>query len=132
MKAQCGCGRLTVVAPGPSPAVVACHCLACQRRTGSVQGVVAYYPQAALTIAGEATRFVRPAHSGADFESFFCPTCGSTVYMRAGKHPGLVGVAVGAFGDPAYPPPVRSVWEDTRHGWTGTPDGIPHFPGAPQ
>lgn len=127
MRAQCQCGRLTVDVAGPSPATVMCHCTACQRRTGSPFGVMAYYPVDTLTIAGEATRFARVADSGAEFETFFCPHCGATVYARAGKHPGLMGVAVGAFGDPAYPPPVRSVWEEQKHGWVAVPDGLPRF-----
>ena len=69
----------------------------------------------------------RAAASGADFETFFCPTCGSTVYMRAGKHRGLIGVAVGAFADPDYPPPVRSVWEEGMHRWVAMPDGVERF-----
>ncbi|WP_367182922.1 GFA family protein [Sphingomonas bacterium] len=93
MKAQCQCGLLSVDAAGPSLAVAMCHCTACQRRTGHPYGVLAYYPAAALTIAGEATRYVRTADSGAEFETFFCPCCGSTVYARAGKHPELIGVA---------------------------------------
>lgn len=127
MKGQCQCGRLSVEAEGPSPAVVMCHCLACQRRTGSPFGMLAYYPQAVVTIAGDATRFVRTADSGADFEQFFCPHCGSTVYARAGKHPGLIGVAVGAFADASYPPPVRSVWEESRHDWVTSPVSAMHF-----
>jgi hypothetical protein len=108
--------------------VVICHCAACQRRTGSPFGLVGYYPEAALTLAGNATRYARAAASGLDFETFFCPGCGSTVYMRAGKHPGLIGVAVGAFADPDYPPPVRSVWEEGLHRWVALPDGIQRFP----
>jgi hypothetical protein len=89
--------------------------------------VLAYYPADALTIAGQATRYARTADSGAAFESFFCPRCGSTVYARAAKHPALIGVAVGAFADPGYPPPVRSVWEEGRHGWVAMPDAAKRF-----
>jgi hypothetical protein len=128
MKAQCQCGQLSVAAAGASPAVVACHCTACQRRTGAPFGVLAYYPAEALAIAGEATRYARTADSGAGFESFFCPRCGSTVYARAAKHPAMIGVAVGAFADPDYPPPVRSVWEETMHRWVALPKAVQRFP----
>lgn len=30
-------------------------------------------------------------------------------------------VAVGAFADPAFPAPVRSVWERSRHAWMAVP-----------
>ena len=126
LQATCQCGQLTVQVPGPSPAVVACHCSYCQRRSGSPFGVLAYYPSEMLTIEGEATRFERPTATDGKFETFFCPTCGSTVYARAGKHPTMLGVAVGAFGDPKFPAPVRSVWEEAKHGWVSIPEPVEH------
>ncbi len=130
MEAKCQCGQLAVRLPGPTPAIVACHCLACQRRTGSPFGVLAYYPAEAVTIAGEAARYDRPTDAGGVFESYFCGVCGSTVYVRAAKHPTLIGVAVGAVADPAFPAPVRSVWEESMHGWVAFPSGIERFAGG--
>ncbi len=45
MHAQCLCGQLSAELPGPIDQVVACHCTACQRRSGSPFGTIAYYPQ---------------------------------------------------------------------------------------
>jgi hypothetical protein len=88
MKAECQCGKLSVGLPGPTPVVVACHCVDCQRRSGSPFGVLAYYAADQLTITGEAKRFVRPTTASGDvFECCFSPDCGSTVYVKAGKHP---------------------------------------------
>lgn len=128
MRAQCQCGRLAVDLPGPTPAVVACHCRYCQRRSGSPFGVLAYYPADLLTIRGEGKRFERPTDSGGIFESFFCGHCGSTVYAKASKHPAMIGVAVGAIADPKFQPPVRSVWEASMHEWISIPGDVQHFP----
>lgn len=128
MNAQCQCGQLTVALPGPTPAIVACHCIDCQRRSGSPFGLMAYYAEDQVVIAGAARRFARSTAEGNVFETFFCPTCGSTVYARAAKHPGLVGVAVGTIADPGFPAPVRSVWEESKHHWVTIPGEIPHFP----
>ena len=127
MKARCQCGQLSVDLPGPAPAVVACHCTSCQRRTGSPFGVLAYYPSDRVTIAGDATRFVRLAATGTEFEPFFCPVCGSTVYVRAAKHPTMIGVAVGVIADPEFQPPVRSVWEEGMHRWVSIPSAVEHL-----
>lgn len=54
MKAECQCGQLKVELPGPTSVVVPCHCIACQRRTGSPLGLMAYYPADQLTIVGDA------------------------------------------------------------------------------
>jgi hypothetical protein len=127
MKAECQCGELTVELPGPAPAVVACHCIACQRRSGSPFGVLAYYLADQLAITGGATRFERRTDEGNLFETFFCQTCGSTVYARTSKHPTLIGVAVGAIADPDFPAPARSVWEQSMHKWVTMPSEVEHF-----
>ena len=128
MQASCQCGELTVTLHGQPEAVVACHCIACQRRTGSVFGVLAFYPDERARIDGAATRFARPGASGDAFETFFCPVCGSTVYVRTARHPDGIGIAVGAIGDPLFPPPVRSIWENTMHGWVSISSAEQHCP----
>ncbi|MFL6700189.1 MAG: hypothetical protein ACJ8GJ_23705 [Vitreoscilla sp.] len=40
---------------------------------------------------------------------------------------GSVGVAVGAFGDPSFPPPQISVYDCRRHPWVHLPDGVIAF-----
>ncbi|MGE0257330.1 MAG: hypothetical protein AB7H71_06995 [Alphaproteobacteria bacterium] len=45
--------------------------------------------------------------------------------------PDLIGVAAGAFADPSFPPPTRSFWEATRHGWIAfehDPERLPQQP----
>src|ERR1700710_691970 len=69
---RCQCRQLSVDLPGPSLSVVACHCSDCQRRTGSPFGVLAYYSDDCVKIAGEATRYKRPTATGGRFELFFC------------------------------------------------------------
>jgi len=128
MRAMCQCGKLAVELPGPTPAVVACHCIDCQRRTGSPFGVLAYYLADQVTITGASTRFARATASGSVFETYFCGVCGSTVYARAGKHPTMIGVAVGAIADPRFQAPVRSVWEQSMHCWVRMPGDAEHFP----
>ncbi len=125
--ARCTCGALTLSLPELSTLVVACHCLDCQRRTGAPFGVGAFYPAEAVTISGTATRYSRTAASGGRVHSHFCPTCGSTLYWQAEALPGWIGVAVGALADPGHPAPVRSVFEQSKHGWVEIA-GAEHFP----
>jgi len=127
MEATCQCGRLSVTLPGPTSAVVACHCGFCQRRSGSPFGLMAYYRRESVKIKGEATRYERPTDSGGVFQTFFCPTCGATLYACAAKHPTILGVPVGAIADAAFPPPARSVWEVRKHPWVTIPEPAEHF-----
>jgi hypothetical protein len=126
--AQCSCGSVKLVAIGEPSSVVACHCLECQRRTGSVFGVGAYFPAEKVTIAGVTSEFVRGTDAGNQFFTHFCPTCGTSMHWRSNKNPGLIGIAVGAFGDPSFPAPVRSVWEQSKHSWVDISTANQHFP----
>jgi hypothetical protein len=124
--ARCSCGAVALSLPGPSKLVVACHCVDCQRRTGAPFSVGAFYPVEAVAITGAAKEFARMAASGAKVRSYFCPDCGSTVYWKADRLPGFIGVAVGAMADPQYPAPIRSVFEQSKHAWVEI-DGAEHF-----
>jgi hypothetical protein len=125
--AQCSCGALTAVVRADPTAVVACHCKACQRRTGSPIGVAAYFPKEAVELRGEARKFSRPTDSGNALTNYFCAVCGATVYWDSARHPDAVGIAVGAFADPGFPAPQRSVWEQSKHPWVALPPDIQHF-----
>ena len=57
----------------------------------------------------------------------FCPDCGSTVYYRPGDDPNVIGVPIGAFADPEFPPPNVSVYESTKHSWAKLPEDIEHI-----
>ena len=104
-----------------------CHCLACQKRTGSVFAAQARFARSQITlIEGRETQFVRVGDSGSPITFHFCPICGSTVYFEMkGEEPpftsDFVAIAVGAFADPNFPPPRASVYEARRHAWTQTP-----------
>lgn len=120
-RASCGCGQLQLTCEGEPIRISICHCLACQRRTGSVFGVQARFPRDRITaIEGRSTEFTRPADSGNSVTFHFCPECGSTVYWELSAIPGVVAVAVGAFADPGFPEPRHSVYESRRHPWSMT------------
>ena len=115
--AACSCGKLQIVCEGEPVRISMCHCLACQRRTGSVFGGQAWFAQQQTTISGNSTQFTRQSAAGRSVSFRFCPICGSTVYCEAEAFPGHIAVPVGAFADPAFPAPTLSGWEAKRHHW---------------
>lgn len=129
MQARCQCGKLTAtVADGAEAMTIMCHCLDCQRRTGSPYGAIAYFPAEAVTVAGTAHEFGRRGDAGHLLTRGFCPECGSTIYVKASRLPEITGVPVGALENPAFPAPIRSVYERSRHHWVTTPDGVTNHP----
>jgi hypothetical protein len=49
------------------------------------------------------------------------------VYYEPEQLPDFVAVPVGAFADPAFPPPRISVYEVRRHPWVQMPESIEHM-----
>ena len=124
--AACGCGQLSIEVDGEPLGVGVCHCLACQRRTGSVFAALASFA-APWRVRGEATEHVRTGDQGARFRFRFCPVCGTTVFHTEEGVDDSVGVAVGAFADQHFPPPQVSVYDCRRHPWVALPEGVAAF-----
>jgi len=120
--ASCSCGNFTVEVEGEPVRISMCHCLECQKRTGSIFGVQARWPLDKITVRGESKEFVRKGDSGGVIRHRFCPTCGATMTWEIDTMPGVMAVAVGAFADPSFPPPRISVYGARRHPWAVMPN----------
>lgn len=129
--ASCQCGQLRIEVQGDPGGVGICHCLACQRRTGSVFAALASFA-APYTISGSATEYVRVGDQGAKFVFRFCPVCGTNLFHTEEGVSDRVSVAVGAFADPGFPAPQVSVYGCRRHGWVRLPDGVQAFEKDPE
>jgi hypothetical protein len=123
--ASCSCGQLRLTCEGEPVRISICHCLECQKRTGSVFGTQARFSREGVKIEGRATRWTRLGDSGEPCTFNFCPVCGSTVYWEPSTLPDFVSVAVGMFADPSFPPPYVSVYEERKHPWALAADQLP-------
>ena len=115
--ATCACGALRVTCTGEPKKVSLCHCLACQKRTGSTYGIAAFFAHGAVRVEGPSKRYSRLSDSGFPVEFHFCPDCGSTVFWEPQRMPDLIAVGVGSFADPGFPPPTQAVYDQYRHPW---------------
>jgi hypothetical protein len=124
--ASCSCGQLRIQVEGEPRGVGVCHCLACQRRTGSVFAALARFT-VPFRVLGKASEYARIGDQGARFTFRFCPVCGTTVFHTEDGNVESVSVAVGAFADRDFPPPRVSVYDIRRHPWVQLPAGIKTF-----
>lgn len=116
-RATCACGKVAVECEGDPVRVSLCHCLACQRRTGSTYGIAAFFLRENVHVSGQTKSWERPSDSGQSVLFHYCPSCGSTVHWEPRRMPERIAVAVGAFADPDFPPPTQSVYREHRHPW---------------
>ena len=136
--ASCNCGQLRVTCKGPDPERISlCHCNLCQKQSGSVFAVQARFPKEQVTIEGKSTAWTIPIEDakalpyrncvalGGGGTFHFCPVCASTVYYTADGDEARIGVKIGAFADPTFPPPLISGFEAYRHPWALNAAALP-------
>ncbi len=125
--ATCSCGQLTATVTADPVRVSVCHCLACQRRTGSVFGAQARFRSEAVQVEGEARQYIRVGDEGGKATFSFCPSCGATVHYKIEGLEGSIAIPVGAFAEPGFPAPTISVYEERMHAWVVMPHDMEHM-----
>lgn len=126
-EATCSCGELAIACEGEPVRISVCHCLACQRRTGSAFGAQARFPRERVAgLEREARTFTRLGDAGGRVTFRFCARCGTTVWWEIDALPGFVAVALGAFADPTFAQPTVSIYEARQHAWVSLAEPIEH------
>lgn len=115
--ATCRCRQLSATCRGEPVRVSVCHCLDCQKRTGSAFAAQARWANENVTLTGTAKEWTRTADSGNRVTYRFCPDCGSTVAYTIESWPGVTAIPYGAFAGTQMPAPGFSVYDDRRHSW---------------
>ena len=117
--ASCRCGQLKATATGDPVRVSVCHCLDCQKRTGSAFSAQARWPAEQVDDRRHSRRpgpISPTAATGSPIIS--APTAGRpSITVIEGKFDGLVAIPLGAFDDPYFLKPRFSVWEERKHDW---------------
>src|SRR5947207_5227783 len=93
--ATCHCGQLHLAVEGEPSSVSICHCLACQRRTGSAFGMQAGYNADQVKITGRYSDYSRISEEADQKEHVFhfCPDSGSQVFYSEPTEENLIVVS---------------------------------------
>tara|TARA_R110000772_G_scaffold268667_1_gene397232 strand:- start:49958 stop:50362 length:405 start_codon:yes stop_codon:yes gene_type:complete len=124
--ASCSCGQLRIEVYGDPVGIGMCHCLECQKRTGSVFASLATF-LTPFKVAGRFTEYLRVGDQGTRLRFRFCPVCGSNVFHVEDGDEECVTVAVGALADSDFPKPEVSVYDRNRHPWVALPPNTEAF-----
>lgn len=126
--ATCLCEQLKITCAGEPVRVSICHCLSCQKRSGSSFAAQARWPNEHAEIEGLFKEYVRRGENESICTFRFCPNCGGTISYHHSEMPDLTAVPVGAFADPSFMSPQYSVYEERAHSWLSIiGEGIEHF-----
>jgi len=104
-----------------------CHCLNCQRQTGSAFVINVLIEADRFELErGEPQPVEVPREAGTPQEIFRCPECRVAVYSRYG-HPGVYFVRAGTLDDPDSVSPDVHIFTRSKLPWVALPEGVPSF-----
>lgn len=99
----CLCGAVRYEVRGQPIRANVCHCIYCQRRTGSAFALAVVFKVDQVDVGGDtATYEHRSDESGRWLRLHFCQRCGTTVTETTEKSPGTIIVQGGTFDDPNW------------------------------
>jgi len=119
----CVCGAVRFVTRGEPKRVTLCHCLWCQRRTGTAFGTEVVFPTGHVSLSGETLTHYRhhSDESGRWLDVCFCGRCGCNLGFTLEAVPEVRTIPAGCFDDPTWiapdAVPFRHVFTRSRRAW---------------
>ncbi|WP_297492323.1 GFA family protein [Acidocella sp.] len=107
----CLCGAVRYQVVGAPLAVAICHCVNCQRNTGSAFSVNAIFPKEALTTQGAPAVYDDKGDTGNIVRRVFCGKCGTPIESQSVYSvPGYAVIKAGTFDHPENFAPDSEVY----------------------
>jgi hypothetical protein len=124
----CACGRARYRMASKPLFVNCCHCLRCQRETGSAFVLNALIETDRLeTLSGATTPVAVPTDSGQPHRILRCDACGTAIASVYGGVEKLRFVRVGTLEQPHALAPDAHIYIRSKVPWLALPAGVPAF-----
>ena len=124
----CACGAVRYRLAAAPMFVHCCHCLDCQRQTGSAFVLNALIETDRIAILAGDPKPVRvPTDSGLPHRIFRCPACGTAVWSQYNGQSPLSFVRVGTLDDPTALAPDVHIYTRSKQLWLTLPEAVPAF-----
>jgi hypothetical protein len=123
----CSCGEIRYRLTSEPMFVNCCHCLNCQRQTGSAFVVNLLIESDRLELlAGTPVAVDAPRDDGSTQTIHRCPTCQIAVYSVYTR-PEVFFVRGGTLDDPASVAPDAHIYTRSKLPWVTVPEGVPAY-----
>jgi hypothetical protein len=123
----CACGRVRYRLTSAPLFVNCCHCLSCQRETGSAFAINALIETDRIEVSGSAPVAVAvPTDSGNPQRIYRCESCQVAVWSQYSS-PKLRFVRVGTLEEPLALTPGAHIYIRSKVPWVTLPAGVPAF-----
>lgn len=122
----CACGAVRYELATPPMWVNCCHCLDCQRQTGSAFAINAIIETDRIVVSGETPHAVRvPTDSGYPHDIYRCPICQTALWSDYGGRDWLRFVRVGTLDDKDALRPDIHIFTRSKRPWIALPPDVP-------
>lgn len=123
----CACGAVRYRLKSEPLFVHCCHCLNCQRQTGSAFVINLLIEAERVELLAEAPQPIEvPRDDGSVQRIFRCPTCQIAVFSEYGR-PQVRFVRAGTLDDPTHIEPDVHIYTRSKVGWVALPEATPAF-----
>jgi hypothetical protein len=125
----CACGSIRYALTASPLIVHACHCLDCQRLTGSAFVINVWIERRFVEVGSTAPRSFRlNGGTGKHHDVFFCDTCGTYLWSRYHIAPGdALFVRAGTLDTPDAVQPDVHIFTRSKVPWLELPQGVRSF-----
>ena len=104
-----------------------CHCIDCQKSTGSGKATVLVLPSNAIKMEGELKFHTTTTISGRNMNRGFCRECGSPVLSFIEEMPEVIFVKAGSLDDSSWLKIDSNFFSSSAHAWSPIDEDIPSF-----
>jgi hypothetical protein len=123
----CACGAIRYRLGSDPLFIHCCHCLNCQRQTGSAFVINLLIEASHVEVVAGASRPVEvPRDDGSTQRIFRCPTCQVAVFSEYGR-PEVRYVRAGTLDRPSEVTPDVHIFTKSKVGWITIPESTPAF-----
>ena len=124
----CACGEVRYRLTAAPMFVHCCHCLNCQRQTGSAFVLNALIEADCVELlSGEPKGIVVPTDSGLPHEIFRCAKCQTALWSTYGGRTPVRFLRVGTLDNPHALKPDVHIFTRSKQPWVGLPADVPAF-----
>ena len=128
LEGGCACGAVRYRLNSAPMFVHCCHCLDCQRQTGSAFVLNALIETDRIVpLQGEPRPVPVPTDSGRPHRIFRCSACQTALWSEYGGVAGLRFVRVGTLDTPSEIAPDVHIYTRSKQPWVALPADLPRF-----
>ena len=127
LEGGCACGAVRYRLTSAPMFVHCCHCLNCQRQTGSAFVINLLIEASRVELAGDPPVAVDVPREHGPHRIFRCPRCQVAVWSVYGGRTEILFVRAGTLDDPAEVSPDVHIYTRSKLPWIALPASVPAF-----